>query len=116
MSKASHNLVKQWTNEIDRQGLLITNIPPVAAFVGFTTAVAVGGVVAQTGVLTPLIDAINNIISKIHSNHINFLSNLNIKPIRILSLYFHVIVSFLIQTQLQRQRPLAINKQTTTAG
>ena len=78
MSKASQNLVKQWTNEIDRQGPLIPNIPPVAAFVGFTTAVAVGGVVAQTGVLTPLIDAINNIISKIHIKCLSILDVHNI--------------------------------------
>ena len=49
-------------NGVDRQAL--PPIPPVLAFVGFTTAVAVAGVAAQTGILASLIDAISNLISK----------------------------------------------------
>ena len=47
---------------IERQG--IPPIPPVVAFIGLSTAVAVTGVAAQTGILAAVLDAISNVISR----------------------------------------------------
>ena len=64
-------IVKTLVNGIDRQGIpglpaipALPSIPPVAAFIGFSTAVAVTGVAAQTGVLEPLLETLSNLISK----------------------------------------------------
>ena len=74
--------IKHFVTRIDRQGLeglpsLISSIPPVAQLIGFATAVAGFGVLAQTGVLTPFIDAINNVISKwsLYKSYCKMLSN-----------------------------------------
>ena len=48
--------------DVDRQG--IPPIPPVVAFIGLSTAVAVIGVAAQTGILAAVLEAISNIISR----------------------------------------------------
>ena len=63
------NIVNNVIFGVDRQG--IPSIPPGLALVGFSTAVAVAGVSAQTGITAAIIDnsatlinALSNIISK----------------------------------------------------